>query len=613
MISDSEATEIALERFRRNAFRFLGVSADASQNVIKKVIDRVRRLHKLGLADTRKSEWDAAWLGAFTRTEEVIDYADARLGQSQTRIEERLFWFADNAFAAAQPVDPPSKQRSNPNVFHEHDRAARALLDLLQADRQLAHEHAWLRMFLQWEVVVKSDAYWDKLLEIETRGGFAAPATAADVEQLREWILPQLCSIVVSLCGNDFTPEHRALVQRGLKLLSSARLAEKLLETSQRSILEALAANFENFCREVRLQCSSSLQYSDRQSEANRVACQDATTRVEMELVPALNGIIELCTNETRVVRRRVRAAAATCLDQLALDCDFSGDLAHAELLLQRARELAADLSIAPRIREHLTQSHELYVNETLAEIPIDGRDLIVSRKEIQFGRDNMPVDQITGLRFSVGRTAINAARPSDAYTLWLTDGARVMAVNCASSSLLRPTIAHKKYREAVRAIQAVVQPALLEKMVAQLKNGNLTVGDLVFDTDGIHHRRHWGRVRKMIAATPALFTNRHSEEIEQEYLHLPWHELGRFVSENGYLKIFRKDEKRSWAQVDLTTIWNAVCLPALLDQAKEFRGISSNWEEQQTSNTLSSEAASARPPTAVAGASDPSLSRAPV
>jgi hypothetical protein len=96
---------LSQESLAGNAFRVLGLPASAGQAEIDSAARRMRIW--TNPAQVPPTPWDLPWLGPLPRSRPDIEFALARLADPVSRINQRLFWFAENS--SIRPSHPPGR------------------------------------------------------------------------------------------------------------------------------------------------------------------------------------------------------------------------------------------------------------------------------------------------------------------------------------------------------------------------------------------------------------------------------------------------------------------------------------------------------------------------
>ena len=138
------------ERFARNAFRVLGLSADASASDVHKAAATARRAFSLGLDEI--SEADVPELGLCPRNESTIRTALGQLANPADRLTHRLLWFHLPRSKSADQVFSLKKH---------HDDCLWRLVELTATDAARFEPNDWTTALLNWHLLLSRDDYWE--------------------------------------------------------------------------------------------------------------------------------------------------------------------------------------------------------------------------------------------------------------------------------------------------------------------------------------------------------------------------------------------------------------------------------------------------------------------
>ena len=190
----------------RDAFRVLGLAAQASQAEVFDAASSLRLALKVGVGKT--FERDAAWLGAVARKESDVRDAVGRLSEPVQRARERLYWFhlpaprahvsdAAGLTAAVEellkrvPVRPSDSgdeaaaRLADEEAAALHDAALLALAGLVRLDPLLREVEAWARAFSLWRRLFACEEFWSLLVALDLKGDYEQSVTFGEVAALR--------------------------------------------------------------------------------------------------------------------------------------------------------------------------------------------------------------------------------------------------------------------------------------------------------------------------------------------------------------------------------------------------------------------------------------------
>ena len=190
----------------RDAFRVLGLAAQASQAEVFDAASSLRLALKVGVGKT--FEGDAAWLGEVARKESDVRDAVGRLSEPVQRARERLYWFhlpaprahvstvagltaAVEELLKRVPVRPSDSgdegaaRLSDEEAAALHDAALLALAGLVRLDPLLREAEAWARAFRLWRRLFACEEFWSLLVAADLKGDYEQSVTFGEVAALR--------------------------------------------------------------------------------------------------------------------------------------------------------------------------------------------------------------------------------------------------------------------------------------------------------------------------------------------------------------------------------------------------------------------------------------------
>jgi hypothetical protein len=201
-----------------------------------------------------------------------------------------------------------------------------------------------------------------------------------------------------------------------------------------------------------------------------------------------------------------------------------------------------------------------------VAQVDIAGTTLVITEKEIAFGKQSLKCDDVLGIRYGIYKHYINGIRDQQSYAIWLKDARSTMFIECAKGLFVGSSTIESRYQETLKALYQVVTVPILQSLLINLDKGpGFQIGNVTFDRNGLHRSDSFGAVRKGLLHTwVSLAGGRSVEEREQRYQLLPWSEYGGYSFGEGTIQIYRKKEE--WVRFALRDIWNAVCLGPLFN-----------------------------------------------
>jgi rhodanese-related sulfurtransferase len=340
-----------------NAFRLLDLPCHASQREIYASAAALRRAIKLGVV--KMPAHHLAWLGALDRTENDVRDALSRLSTPAQRIYERFFWFFDpQAAATTEPglaslqetaAHPPTAEGASAR----HDTALLSLAIMLRLDPALKHASDWRRVYALWKEVIEDREFWSSLMAADLKGDFEQVTTFGEIGELRAraW---RLVTAPLSENANDaIVRKDYAQAGRALAVLCGGDLPQTLADEYEQEILGPVEDEFDALLSEA----FSRYRYEVKTNQSigeRRETCWRAHARFNEEVRPVLKKILELAGAQS-VFTRRVFAAAADALDELAEGFETGFDHESQVKMLRKAWQLAPPASASLLlIEEHL-------------------------------------------------------------------------------------------------------------------------------------------------------------------------------------------------------------------------------------------------------------------
>src|SRR5688572_20433571 len=191
---------ITLNDLSANAFRILGLAGDASQEQVIAAARRMRIWPEPSMIPATAN--DAAWIGPVPRTRRDIEHAVGRLAEPASRLRERLTWFWQTPPTSDAPPALRATAAAGGDVGASHDAALVHLYRCLLLPAAGEHLGAWQATIARFRGLADSDDFLQRLLEVESVGGFEKRATAEEIaEALRR--LPLWLSTAVAGSGSE--------------------------------------------------------------------------------------------------------------------------------------------------------------------------------------------------------------------------------------------------------------------------------------------------------------------------------------------------------------------------------------------------------------------------
>lgn len=368
-----------LETYANNAFRILGLPAEATQAQVRSAGEAL--LRKLKLGSSPATDWDLPVLGPLVRTERNIRDAMARLRHPTNRLRERLFWphavpAGDIGLllsASSQDLERIASSRSDTEwVRDAHNRAILLHIAILASDPEARQLKRWDAAHLAWEAALSSDETWALQFEAEVDGGFEPGATTNEIHELRERAWEVVCEPLLKFARDAVARGDLASTNRVLTVLRSAQIPSQILAGLEVDILGPVENALEHACKEVRGGLSESVIREDDHASRNRTACDQAYQRYRTEIFPGLERLVHAAGNNSERACSG-KEITALLLHSIAIDYTWGNAFWRSKELLEEALGLVHEGAAATRIEAELLkvrpQAEQERLEETLAPI----------------------------------------------------------------------------------------------------------------------------------------------------------------------------------------------------------------------------------------------------
>ncbi|MCI0615294.1 hypothetical protein L0244_20065 [bacterium] len=346
--------------YEENAFRVLGVAANATWKTVRDVQNKLKLRAKVGGLNAMADP--LFFLNTIERNDSTIRDAFNRLDRPETRLLERLFWFTES-----NPADAKAIRQLGAGEFLESIEiwqsarfiSARAnLARLLHAVAVMRDPNAddislWKNAFESWRITLENDAFWQQFENIEKKSGVESVADASEFEDLKgkswEIILEPSMSLLQKALDRsqyDITARHLDLIRRsGFPNRAIVRIETKVFETFENRVEENVKSILQTLSEALESKQLSSEKKSD---------CDQAYRRYKSAVLPEVKRLAQLAKIDSETVKR-ARETAASCLRSISINYhNDAEDLQSSEQLLREALALSKDSIISERIKEDL-------------------------------------------------------------------------------------------------------------------------------------------------------------------------------------------------------------------------------------------------------------------
>ena len=326
-------------RLTGNAFRVLGISADAAASDMHKAAAKARRALSLGLDEI--SEADLPELGPCHRTESTIRTALGQLLNPGDRLTHRLYWFHS----------PRSKSAND--AFQHHDQCLARLVELTVTDAAHFEPNDWTAALLNWWVFLSRDDYWELATALEISGSFEPPAYSSEVDSLRQTAVAIAAEPFIALAREVAHRDDLIVLGRSLSALQQLEDTGDWSRAEQRELGQPILDKFESLCTSLQSDVSEGIVRENGASASNRTVCNAANKRYETEISPQLETLTRVF-KDVPWLADACREAAAQCLGTLGMGYTWADQFVTAQEIYSKAFELAHDTLAAPALQQAL-------------------------------------------------------------------------------------------------------------------------------------------------------------------------------------------------------------------------------------------------------------------
>ncbi len=326
----------------RNAYRTLGLPADASSRVIYDRVAALRRAVKAGIAPS--SPWNFEWYGPLQRDGNAISAALARLSNPYQRLRERFFWIAQpEAFAArisSQGFDACIKALSQSNACVDvHNAGVLALISCFSNDPNVKDPKRWEKALGIWVDATSSEEFWSEFLKVEQSGDFEPAACLEDINELRA-NSPKLVTEPIAELARD--PASRGDFERcgrALQIIRGGNLPPEIVTGVEEDVLGPYEDAFNRLSKEISKHCWSEIKRDGDSANANKKPSSIAQKRWEQELKPKYEQFVAMAGSGS-VPYLRLTDEYASFLGSIGNALTWADWWVRAEELLTNARDL---------------------------------------------------------------------------------------------------------------------------------------------------------------------------------------------------------------------------------------------------------------------------------
>lgn len=346
--------------YEENAFRILGVAANATWKTVLDVQTKLKQRAKVGglkaMADP------LFFLNTIERNDSTIRDAFNRLDRPKTRLLERLFWFTES-----NPADSKAISQLGAGEFLESIEiwqsarfiSARAnLARLLQAVAVLKDPDAndislWKNAFESWCIILENKSFWHQFENIEKDSGVEPLASVSEFEVLREESWEIILEPSISLLQEALERSQNEVAARHLDLIRHSGFPQRVISRVENQVFEPIEDRIEKAANSILQKLSEALE-SKQLSSDKKKDCDQAYRRYKSEVLPEVKRLVQLANVESEATKR-ARENAASCLRIISIRYhNEAEDLQSSGKLLREALAVSKDSFISERIKEDL-------------------------------------------------------------------------------------------------------------------------------------------------------------------------------------------------------------------------------------------------------------------
>ena len=324
-----------------NAFRVLGISADASASDMHKAAAKARRALSLGLEEI--SEADLPQLGPCLRTEATIRTALGQLLNPAERLTHRLFWFYSR------------QSKSANDAFGNHDHCLARFVKLTTTEAARFEPKDWKTALLNWWLFLSRDDYWELTTALEISGQFEPSAYSSEVDILRHTAVAIAAEPFIALAREAAHRDDLVGLGRSLGTLGELNGTGGWSEAAQRELGQPIMERFESLCSSIQSEVGDGIVRENHAATNNRWICDAANKRYQTEVKPHLETLLG-AFKDTHWLSDACREAAAQCLGSIGMGYTWADQFVTAEEMYRKALELAQDTLAAPALQQALAR-----------------------------------------------------------------------------------------------------------------------------------------------------------------------------------------------------------------------------------------------------------------
>jgi hypothetical protein len=328
-----------LQQVARNAFRVLGLPADAPQETIFR---RAEELKRAATAEIRRSfSWDIERYGPVQRDRGSISDAVGRLSNPRQRLRERLFWTVRSEPYA---VDSPQQRFDSPTSTWQgslfpadhHDAAVFALASCFLTDIDVHDADDWGTTLQMWADLLESEDFWSGFFDTEEAGDFEPAASLEDIDELRDCSHQLAIAPLAELARDAAFRSEFDCCRRALGIIRTAPFASEIVSAAEESVLGPYEDALVRTSKVITRACWDDIRQDRASAEWNATASSVAVDRWKQDVEPRYGNLIAM-TGASSDRGLRVRQEYADFLTSLGNALTWADQWVEAEKLLKLA------------------------------------------------------------------------------------------------------------------------------------------------------------------------------------------------------------------------------------------------------------------------------------
>jgi hypothetical protein len=281
------------QQFGQNAYRILGLPADASRRTISERAAALDRAAKVGMK-RQPTPWDLEWYGPLRRDRSSLADALGRLNNPRQRLTERFFWIAQSerfvADLSPATLHTAHSLRCSQLPADNHDAEVLGLVACFLTGTELQHDDRlvrarWGLTLGLWTVLLDSEDFWAGFRHTEESSDFEPAASPEDFEQLRADSLQLLSRPIAEMAREAASRSEFDRCGGALEIIRTAFPSE-MVSAIEESVFGPYEDNLVRNSKEITKHCWADIRQDRSSAKLNEKPCSTAVDRWKHELEP---------------------------------------------------------------------------------------------------------------------------------------------------------------------------------------------------------------------------------------------------------------------------------------------------------------------------------------